>query len=53
MEEKEGTVEEKEREGIGIFCFAGVDGLTDIRTHGPMDGQTLLQRCEDVSKKEL
>ena len=25
------------------------NGLTDIRTHGHTDGQTLLQRCEDES----
>ena len=27
------------------------DGWTDGWTDGPTDGQTLLQRCEDASKK--
>ena len=30
------------------FC----KGITDRRTDGPTDGQTLLKRCEDASKNE-
>ena len=31
--------------------YGPTDGWTDGRTDGLTDGQTLLQRCEDASKK--